>query len=52
MLAEFARGTTSSHQRVLPKDILASEVADMRMPKEEAKAIRDLLIKKLIKQDK
>lgn len=61
-LSEFARGTSSSHQRVSPKDILESSVVVADIPEEETTLIRkltaenvslaqtrDLLIRHLIK---
>lgn len=61
-LSEFARGTSSSHQRVSPKDILESSVVVPEIVEEETTLIRrlisenvslaetrDLLIRQLIK---
>lgn len=41
-LSEFARGTSSSHQRVSPKDILESSVVVADIPEEETTLIRKL----------
>ena len=43
MLVEYARGTSSSHQRVSPKDILSARVVDVRVPEAHTKIIRDLI---------
>lgn len=43
MLVEYARGTSSSHQRVSPKDILSARVVDIRVPEAHTKIIRDLI---------
>lgn len=42
-LSEFARGTSSSHQRVSPKDILESSVVVADIPEEETTLIRKLI---------
>lgn len=44
MLVEYARGTSSSHQRVSPKDILSARVVDVRVPEAHTKLIRDLIV--------
>lgn len=43
MLSEYARGTSSSHQRVSPKDILSACVVHVRVPEAHTKLIRDLI---------
>lgn len=43
ILVEYARGTSSSHQRVSPKDILSARVVDVRVPEAHTKLIRDLI---------
>lgn len=61
-LKDYARGTSSSHQRVSPADILDVEVINARIPEEESQIIhrkiseniflsnlRNSLIKKIIK---
>lgn len=42
-LSEFARGTSSSHQRVSPKDILESSIVVAGIPEEETTLIRKLI---------
>lgn len=47
-LEEYSRGTSSSHQRVSPQDILDSEVVKTEVPAEETKLIRDLIAENTI----
>lgn len=43
VLVEYARGTSSSHQRVSPKDIMSAKVVDVHVPEAQTKLIRDLI---------
>lgn len=47
-LKDYARGTSSSHQRVSPSEILAAEVIDTRVSEEETQLIRMKIFENII----